>query len=312
MQLNKPKFWDKKSFLTYLLFPFSVLVMLFVYFKKKTTKSIKFNIPIICVGNIYVGGTGKTPTSIYLAKALSKIGRNPVILRKYYKNHIDEHEILQKNFDNVIINTDRTKGILEAINRKHDSVILDDGFQDYKIKKDLNIICFNQIQLLGNGFVLPAGPLRDNLNSLKKANLILINGKKDKKFEEKLSCINNSLKVFYSKYIPTNLDQFKNKKLLAIAGIGNPENFFKLLSENNLDLRESIVFPDHYKFKEEEISKIIKSAHQNNMHIIMTEKDYYKIKKFNIKNIEYLKINLEIIDKEKFLQTIKDIYDKKN
>jgi len=312
MQLNKPKFWDKKSFLTYLLFPISVLVMLFVYFKKKTTKSLKFNIPIICVGNIYVGGTGKTPTSIYLAKALSKIGRNPVILRKYYRNHIDEHEILQKNFDNVIINTERAKGILEAINKKHDSVILDDGFQDYKIKKDLNIICFNQNQLLGNGFVLPAGPLRDNLNSLKKANLILINGKKDKKFEEKLSCINNSLKVFYSKYVPTNLDQFKNKKLLAIAGIGNPENFFKLLSENNLDLRESIVFPDHYKFKEEEISKIIKSAHQNNMHIIMTEKDYYKIKKFNIKNIEYLKINLEITDKEKFLQTIKDIYDKKN
>ena len=312
MQLNKPKFWDKKSFLTYFLFPFSVLVMLFVYFKKKTTKSLKFNIPIICVGNIYVGGTGKTPTSIYLAKALSKIGRNPVILRKYYKNHIDEHEILQKNFDNVIINTDRTKGILEAINRKHDSVILDDGFQDYKIKKDLNIICFNQIQLLGNGFVLPAGPLRDNLNSLKKANLILINGKKDKKFEEKLSCINDSLKIFYSKYVPTNLDRFKNKKLLAIAGIGNPENFFKLLSENNLDLRESIVFPDHYKFKEEEISKIIKSAHQNNMHIITTEKDYYKIKKFNIKNIEYLKINLEIADKEKFLQKIKKIYDKKN
>ena len=312
MQLNKPKFWDKKSFLTYLLFPFSVLVMLFVYFKKKTTKSLKFNIPIICVGNIYVGGTGKTPTSIYLAKALSKIGRNPVILRKYYKNHIDEHEILQKNFDNVIINTERAKGILEAINKKHDSVILDDGFQDYKIKKDLNIICFNQNQLLGNGFVLPAGPLRDNLNSLKKANLILINGKKDKKFEEKLSLINDSLKVFYSKYVPTNLDQFKNKKLLAIAGIGNPENFFKLLSENNLDLRQSIVFPDHYKFKEDEISKIIKSAHQNNMHIIMTEKDYYKIKKFNIKNIEYLKINLEITDKEKFLQTIKDIYDKKN
>ena len=87
---------------------------------------------------------------------------------------------------------------------------------------------------------------------------------------------------------------------------------FKLLSENNLDLRESIVFPDHYKFKEEEIRKIIKSAHQNNLHIIMTEKDYYKIKKFNITNIEYLKINLEITDKEKFLQTVKEIYDKKN
>ena len=83
------------------------------------------------------------------------------------------------------------------------------------------------------------------------------------------------------------------------------------MSENNLDLRESIVFPDHYKFKEEEINKIIKSAHQNNMHIIMTEKDYYKIKKFNIKNIEYLKINLEITDKEKFLQTIKEFMIKK-
>ena len=108
-----------------------------------------------------------------------------------------------------------------------DTVILDDGFQDVRIKKDMNIICFNQNQLIGNGLTLPSGPLREKLSSLKNADVIIINGKKDKKFEEKLVKINEKLEIFYSCYKPINLDQFRNAKLMALAGIGNPENFFE-------------------------------------------------------------------------------------
>ncbi len=237
------------------------------------------------------------------------MGRNPAILRKYYKSHIDEHTFLKENFKNLILDINRAKGVSEAINKNYDCVILDDGFQDYKIKKDINIICFNENQLLGNGYILPAGPLRESLGSLKKANIILINGKKNINFEKKLLNINNGLKFFYSQYRPVNLSKFINKKLLAIAGIGNPNNFFKLLIENKLDLRKKIVFPDHYDFKIKEIKDICDIADQYNYQIVMTEKDYQKIKKFKLRNIEFLKVELEISNKENFLKTIEKIYD---
>ena len=175
MKLSKPKFWDKKnSLISLILIPFTLIILLVIFFKKKLTKSIKFNIPIICVGNIYIGGTGKTPTSIYLANELTKLSKNPVILRKYYKNHIDEHHLIRKNFKNLILDHNRVNGIAKAIGDNYDSVILDDGLQDYKIKKNLSIVCFNNNQLIGNGLVLPSGPLRENLSSLKNANIILI------------------------------------------------------------------------------------------------------------------------------------------
>ena len=190
-----------------------------------------------------------------------------------------------------------------------DSVILDDGFQDYTIKKNLSIICFNQNQMIGNGMVLPSGPLRESIYSLKRANIILINGEKNIKFENKILEINKDLEFFYSTYKPINLDEFKNKKLLAIAGIGNPENFFNLIENNNLKIDEKIIFPDHYKISKTEMQKILEKAEVKNYQIIMTEKDFFKIEKYKLKNIKYLKILLEINEQEKFLNRINKLYD---
>ncbi|MDC1158188.1 tetraacyldisaccharide 4'-kinase [Pelagibacteraceae bacterium] len=311
MKLNKPKFWDAKiSFISILLLPISLLILLIIFLKQKFTKTIKFNIPIICIGNIYIGGTGKTPTAILLANELSKLKRNPVILRKFYKDHIDEHDLIKENFKNLILCKSRISGVNEAEKKKFDSVILDDGYQDDNIKKSLNIICFNQNQLIGNGLVLPAGPLRERFNSLKKANVILINGKKDSNFEKKIVSINKNIKIFYSYYKPSNIDQFKNKKLLAIAGIGNPDNFFKLIEENNLKIEKKLIFPDHHIFNESEVKNIINESLRKNLHIIMTEKDYFKIRNFNIDNINYLKVSLEIHEKQNFIKIINDIYNK--
>ena len=313
MRLNKPKFWDtKNNFTSILLFPLSLIVLIFIYIKKKITKAIKFNIPIICVGNIYIGGTGKTPTSIFLVKELVRLGKNPVILRKFYRSHRDEHNLIKKKVSNLILSENRIDGIRKAEREKYDSVILDDGYQDYKIQKDLSILCFNQNQLVGNGLVLPSGPLRESLNSIVSAQIILINGKKNEAFEKKILNINKNLEIFYSSYKPENIDQFKNKKLLAIAGIGNPDNFFQLIEENGLNINKKLVFPDHYEFNKTEIQNIKDEARDNNYQIIMTEKDYFKIKEFDIDNLEYLKISLEITDKEKFIKTIHNLYDKKN
>ena len=194
----------------------------------------------------------------------------------------------------------------------YDVAILDDGFQDYKIKKDLNIVCFNSNQLIGNGFVIPSGPLRDNLSVLKDAHLILINGEKNPIFEEKILKIKKNLKIFYSYYKPVNLEEFRNHKLLAIAGIGNPENFFQILEKNNLKIFDKIVFPDHYVFSKKEIENIVIKAKKNNLKLIIIEKDFHKIKRFKFDNLSFLKISLEIKDKQNFLETIKNKYLKKN
>lgn len=313
MKLIKPKFWSKKgNLISTLLFPFSLLVLLFIFFKKKTAKKIKFNIPIICLGNIYIGGTGKTPTSIFLSNELINLGRNPAILRKFYKSHIDEHELIKEKVNNLVLCKNRIDGIIDAEKANYDSIIMDDGFQDYQIEKDISILCFNQKQLLGNELVLPSGPLRESLISLKNANIILINGDKDYDFEKKILKINKKLEIFYSNYKPKNINQFKNKKLLAIAGIANPDNFFDLLKKNNLNVKKELIFPDHYKFTKNEISDIVKEAENNGYQIIMSEKDYFKIKDFKIDKIAYLTVSLELNEKDKFIKTITKMYDKKN
>ena len=311
VKIFKPKFWDKGkfNFFSLMLFPFSLVTLLIIYFKKHFIIKKKFKIPIICIGNIYIGGTGKTPLSILLADELSKLGKKTAILRKYYKEHDDEYNLIKNSYQYLIIDKNRSQGIRNAEKKEFKSIILDDGLQDYKIKKDVKIVCFNSRQLIGNGLVFPSGPLRESLKTLKDVNLVIINGTKDLGFEKKILNINNKLEIFYSSYKPINLSEFRNKKLFAIAGIGNPENFFSLIENYELEIEKKLEFPDHYQFSKKEIVDIIQEAEKNNLQVIMTEKDYFKIKKFNLNKIRYLKISLEIKNKSILINKLDKLYD---
>tara|TARA_B100000963_G_C22569722_1_gene645496 strand:+ start:530 stop:1462 length:933 start_codon:yes stop_codon:yes gene_type:complete len=307
MKFIKPGFWDKKniSIITIFLWPFSFLFYVLSYLRKITSVSNNFEIPIICVGNIYIGGTGKTPLSIMLAKDLKTDRKKPVIIRKYYKSHTDEYSLIKSATESLITDKSRTLAINQAINKNYNIAILDDGFQDYSIKKNLNIVCFNTNQLIGNGLLLPAGPLREGLSNLKYAQIIILNGKKNKKFEEQILKVSNNIKIFYSNYSPVNLDDFKGKKLFAFASIGNPENFFNLLEENKLNIHKKKIFPDHYELKAEELKQLIIDSKNNNYELITTEKDYYKIKKLGFDKVKYLKVKLQVEEREKFFNEIK-------
>ena len=310
MKLFKPKFWkSNKNFFTVLLIPLSLITWIYIILKKTFIQKVKFNIPVICVGNIFIGGTGKTPLSIHIARKLSENGKNPAIVRKYYKSHKDEHKMILSYYNKLILNLNRSKGIYEALEKGYDAVILDDGFQDYKIKKNLSIICFNSNQLIGNGYLFPSGPLRESLGSLKNANILIINGDRSLDFEQKILKIQKDLKIYYSNYKPLNIQEFKNKKLLVISGIGNPENFFKILKDNQMNIQKKMVYPDHYEFTKNEMLKIIEYAKKNDFQIVMTEKDYYKIKDFSLENIKYLKVKLEIEKEEEFIKNVMKAYD---
>ena len=307
MNLIKPSFWDKKiGFLSLALYPITLIYILIIFLKKKFSKIHKFKVPIICVGNIYLGGTGKTPTSILLAKELSIIGKKVTIIRKYYEDHEDEYNLIKNSFNNLIIKKNRIDGLREAELLGANVAIMDDGLQDYRIKKDLKIVCFNTGQFIGNGLILPSGPLRESLSALEDANIAIINGDKNEVFEKKLFDINEKLEIFYSKYKPMNLHEFKGKKLFAIAGIGNPENFFRLIEDNNLKIFKKLIFPDHYKLSNDQIKKIVVDAQMNDYQIIMTEKDFFKINTFTSSKINYLKVSLIIENQEKLISLIKN------
>ena len=304
MNFKKPEFWDhsRLSFWSIILYPFSLL-FLFVSLIVKLLKTQKeFSIPIICVGNIYVGGTGKTPLAIELFKILKSNEKNPGFIKKGYDYLYDEIQMLEK-IGKTYLNKNRKEAISELISLKHDVAILDDGFQDFSIKKDFSILCFNSNQLIGNGFLIPSGPLRQTFQSIKQAECVVINGTKNLEFEDKIKKINENIKIFYSKYKIKNLDKFKNKKVLAFAGIGNPSNFFELLKKNNINVKETISYPDHYNYSEEDYGFLIKKKEQDVL-LATTEKDYYRLNEKMKQSFDYVDVDLEIDNKNEFINLI--------
>ena len=305
MKIYKPKFWDKKyhTFFSIILWPISFLYQILISIKETAASKKKFSIPVICVGNIYLGGTGKTPLSIKIWE-IFKDEKRPVVLKKNYKNHQDEIELIKK-YCKILVSDKRSDGINRAIEKNFDLVIMDDGFQDFEIVKNLNIICFNSQQGIGNGYTIPSGPLRENLKSLKKCQIILINGKKNLQFEEKLKIYNNKLEFFYFNYFIKNVNEFKNKKLIPFAGIGNPENFFQLLKDSHLNIVKEINFPDHYEYKQADLDNLVAMENKYNAKLVTTEKDYLRISPFNRRRFEMLPIKVNIHEEKKFSQSIK-------
>ena len=306
MKFYKPNFWKKKYYNIYslILLPISIVIQFLFFIQKGIISPKKFNIPVICVGNIYIGGTGKTPLTLELYNILKSMNKNPAIVKKFYKNHYDEIELIKQNVGNLFMNSSRKKAMDEVQNKNFDVAILDDGYQDCSIKKDLKILCFNEKQLIGNGHTIPSGPLREKLSSIKKSQIVVINGNENKNFENKLKKIFKDINIFFSRYISEIPKEFNNKKFLAFAGIGNPENFFDTLREYGLNVTKSKIFPDHYSYKKNEIENLLDLANKNELDLITTEKDHYRLKKLGF-NINYLTIKVQIEKKDKFEKLIK-------
>ena len=305
MNLLKPKFWDKQhlTFQSIILYPFTYILdlrNLVTFFIKPKKYS---NIKTICVGNIYLGGTGKTP----LTDAIAKIFKNKlktVIIKKGYPSHLDEIKLLKKN-NKVFFNKNREKSLQDAIAKKFELAIFDDGLQDKKIKYDLKLVCFNSLSLAGNQMRLPAGPLRERLDNLKKYDAVFINGTNiNKKFLKKIKIINPNISIFNGEYISTNYIKFKKNNYLTFSGIGNPISFKNTLKKYCIKNKYNLVYPDHYNYSEIDIKKIKEIAKAKKLKILTTEKDFYRIPSKLRKNINFIKINLKVKKLKKFKQLV--------
>lgn len=308
MNIKKPKFWDfkKPNLISYLLIPFTIPLLINNFFLNKKNKKIK-EIKSICVGNIYIGGTGKTPSTIKLYEILRKIEPQICTGKKFYSNHEDEKIILEKK-TNLISEDNREKIIQIAIKKKQKIIIFDDGLQDKKLDFDLKFVCFEAENWIGNGKLIPAGPLREKISSLKKYDAVFLKDSElNKNVQEIIKNYNQNIEVFHTSYQIKNFHSFDlSKKFLVFSGIGNPKNFMNILNKNNFKIIDQIIFSDHYNYKQEDIDFIKNRAKKINAEIITTEKDFVKISKFDNENINFLEIELKIENEKKLINFIKN------
>ena len=325
--INTPEFWYKKDliskFKTLLLLPFSIIWILLSLIKKNFAKRYKSHLQVICIGNLSIGGTGKTPFSIQTYKILEILGYKPVFLTKGYKgltkgpvlvnkshNHKDigDEALLLSKVGTTIVSSNRCIGAkyIENLKKNYDIIIMDDGLQNYQLKQDIKLLLIDKKLLFGNGYCVPAGPLRQTITQgLKKIDAIIFTGDGDIK-DINLNFINN-IQNFDTKLEIKNNFKTKQNNFLAFCALGNPIKFFNTLKKNNFNIVLTKSFPDHYEYKNKDINTLREEADNRNLKLITTEKDYVKIDdKENEISVLPIEINFSKADGNKFKSFLKE------
>lgn len=275
---------------------------------------------VISVGNITVGGTGKTPFVIFLAKLLRDSGLNVSTVSRGYKaessdvvvvsdgtkflakaeNCGDEPFLIAKKTSGIVVLAckDRVKAAKFAVDKFHAQVIiLDDAFQHLRIERDWDIVILDATNPFGNGKLLPAGILREPKSHLKRADLLILNKSHDrqnaKRLKEKLKKWISKEDIIRSVYRPKI--KLTDKRILAVSAIGNPNYFHKLLTTQNIHLIGKLTFPDHHDYTADDKIRIEKTANQINADMILTtEKDWVKLEKFENWSCPILPVPIEV------------------
>ena len=327
--IKNPKFWYKKDIvsklISYFLSPISLIWILLSLIKKFFSKPYKTKLKVICIGNLTIGGTGKTPFAISTFNWLKELGYNPVFLTRGYSGkengptevktfhthfNVGDEALLLSKVGTTIVAKNRSVGarFIEKHKNNFDIIIMDDGLQNHQLYKDLNILLVDRESFFGNEYCLPAGPLRETVrHGIKKINAIILTGN----YENEIDINNKFIKkvpIFNSKIIPDNSIQNKNQKYLAFCGLSNSSKFYKTLEKNKFHIAKTKSFPDHYKYNDIDIINLKKEAQNQDLKLITTEKDYVKIANKDKKSFDVLciKLDLEKNDKNKFKSLLRD------
>jgi tetraacyldisaccharide 4'-kinase len=332
--------WLGLSSLILLLAPFSLLYGLIVMLRNRLfdrgfIQSVKLPCRVISVGNLTVGGTGKTPMVIHLARMLQEQGYRPVVLSRGYggtsKHPVnvvskgaepllgqseagDEPVLIAKSLTGVPVLTGPRRvvtGQWALKNLDADVLLLDDGFQHRRLFRDIDMVLLNAVSPFGNEWLLPSGPMREPVSALKRSDVIIATGTHDDIAAERPIVLPDGVQapIFRCCYQPRDLVQgareephplasVKGKRICAFAGIGNPMAFLKTLRALGADLAVFMPFPDHHRYKMKDISLIANNARQHQVEMIVTtEKDRIKIEAFDfmLPGLYSLRIGMEFL-----------------
>lgn len=309
MYLSRPKFWKTINIFSLALIPFSFLYFFIILFKNVIFfKSRKVKPFVICVGNVTVGGTGKTPVCLELGRFLRDRGFNVTYLTRgvggngSYVGKVDnkihsafdvgDEAIMLSKIASTYIGRNRfTAGKLAELDGA-DIIIMDDGMQNQSIYKDITLLVFDSEYKFGNKLLLPAGPLREPLSwAFKKADFFVCTSSGDRKENTYLE---EELKQSFSfEYIVKNIDEVKGKKFIGLSSIADPEKFIRTAKKFGAEILELISYHDHHNYSEGEIEEVLKIAKKHNCMILTTSKDAVKIHEKHFHNIVVLDLFME-------------------
>jgi tetraacyldisaccharide 4'-kinase len=279
----------------YLLLPLTGLFCVIAALRRWQHKrqQVKHPVPVIVVGNIAVGGTGKTPLVIWLVEHLRAAGFQPGVVSRGYKSKVDEFGdepllIMQRTHVPLVVGKDRNQAIT-ALLQQHacDIIIADDGLQHYRMGRDVEICVVDGQRRFGNGYCLPAGPLREPVSRLASCDFVVING-------ETMQMRGDTL-VNLATAEMQSLAAWAGKTVHVVTGIGNPQRFIHTLEQAGLQVIPHL-YPDHHAFNGTELG--FDDSHP----ILMTEKDAVKCRQFAVQHAWYLPI--EAVLSDAFAQTL--------
>jgi tetraacyldisaccharide 4'-kinase len=251
-------------------------------------------VPVICIGNLTLGGAGKTPAAILAAQILIDGGHKPFVLSRGYGGtlagpvRVDAHRaaevgdepLLLARAAPTVVARDRVAGAEAARTAGAGAIVMDDGFQSPNLHKDLSVLVVDGRRGIGNARVCPAGPLRAPLDAqLRRAGAVLVIGKGAAGEAVEQVAREHGLPVFHGRLEPdaATLTALQGKPVLAFAGIGDPEKFFTTLSEAGLDVRARVSFPDHHRFSREEATGLVERSKREGLLPLTTEKDMARL-----------------------------------
>jgi tetraacyldisaccharide 4'-kinase len=290
MKFMAPKFWYKSNLLGYILYPLSLLYLLFRYLHILISKQKRFSKKLVTIGNVTVGGAGKTPVAIaisdilsakeikfcFLAKGYGAKEKGPLLVDKRYHDAFlvgDEPMLLNQNGD-CYVSYNRLQADSLISESDADVIIMDDGYQNPNIKHDVKILVIDGDMRFGNGMLLPAGPLRDfPAKTVRNADMVIIIGEVNPGFEVYLRNLNQ--KLFLAKREISRPK--KGKKYFAFSGLANNEKFFSSIEQVGYKIERRKEFPDHYRYKDKDIEEMINIATSQQLQLVTTAKDLVKI-----------------------------------
>ncbi len=328
MPIKTPKFWYKDPkhhapLIEKLMTPLSVIYELGSNLNLRRTIIRNIDIPVICIGNITAGGSGKTPVIIAIQKLINKnkLFNNPYFLSRGYGGstkdprritaHDDASEtgdepLLLASHSNTIISVNRYSGAKLAYELGADIILMDDGFQNQSLYKDLSFIVIDGKMGLGNKKLIPAGPLREPIDkAFKRAHAVIIIGE-DKTNTSGL--IPENMPIFNAYITPSNIDNLDiNASYVAFAGLAHPQKFRDTLLENSINVVAFHEFADHHNFSNKEIDTLINDAKNIGAKLITTEKDYARISDKYREYIDYFPIELIFENEQDIANLIRKI-----
>lgn len=324
-----PKFWLKQSKakfvdISVLFAPLSLLWKFFSYLSTLFGKNEIMPIPVVCVGNITLGGNGKTPTVIKFFQLLRNLGYNPHIVSRGYKSklkgpllvcsqtnsHIEvgDEPLMLATYGPTWVSRERSLGIKSAAKANADIVILDDGFQNNSVFKDFSFVVVDTSVGFGNEKIIPAGPLREPINvGLQRADMIIAIGSKSEQeaFGAKIKIFTNT-ELVHGKLVPSSSNfDIRNKKVICFAGIAHPKKFFHFVESLGAKVLKTYSFPNHKPLKEKTLKRLAAEAKKNGAFLVTTEKDFVRIPLQYKELIKEIKVELTLDNTDLIYEKLK-------